>query len=88
MSSPPVPSIAISARPTSTNAMPSAALNGRSDWPFQTVVHGDRVEIMTADVNATVATLLSAGVSLAALKVRPRTLEDLFIELTGRDIRQ
>jgi ABC-2 type transport system ATP-binding protein len=67
--------------------LPAAVLNGRSDWPFAAQHRGDRVEIMTADVNATVATLLKEGVSLAELKVRPRTLEDLFIELTGKELR-
>ena len=67
--------------------LPKAALNGRSDWPFAFVENGERVEITTADVNATIAALLGAGVSLAELKVRPRTLEDLFIELTGKELR-
>jgi ABC-2 type transport system ATP-binding protein len=67
--------------------LPQAALNGRTDWPFTVIGAGDRVEIMTADVNATLATLLGAGVSLAELKVRPRTLEDLFLELTGKELR-
>ncbi len=48
---------------------------------------GESAEIQTPDVNAAVATLLAAGVSLAQLRIRPRTLEDLFIELTGRDLR-
>jgi ABC-2 type transport system ATP-binding protein len=67
--------------------LPEAALGGRADWPFALVRNGERVEIMTADVNATVGALLSAGVSLAELKVRPRTLEDLFLELTGKELR-
>ena len=67
--------------------LPGAALNGRSDWPFALVQRGELVEIMTADVNATVSTLLSAGVSLAELKVRPRSLEDLFLQLTGKELR-
>ena len=49
---------------------------------------GDTVEIRTPDVNAAMATLLAAGVSLARLRIRPRTLEDLFIELTGRGMRE
>ena len=49
---------------------------------------GDTLEIQTPDVNAAVATLLAAGVSLAGLRIRPRTLEDLFIELTGRGLRE
>ena len=67
--------------------LPQAALNGRTDWPFPLVRRGEQVEIMTADVNGTVSALLSAGVSLAELKVRPRTLEDLFLELTGKELR-
>ena len=67
--------------------LPQAALNGRRDWPFALLERGEQVEIMTADVNATVAALLQAGVSLAELKVRPRTLEDLFLELTGKELR-
>jgi ABC-2 type transport system ATP-binding protein len=67
--------------------LPQAALNGRQDWPFPVTQHGDRVEIKTADVNAAVGALLGAGVSLAELKVRPRTLEDLFLELTGKELR-
>jgi len=45
------------------------------------------VEIVTSDVNATLAELLSANVSLSGLQVRARTLEDLFIELTGKELR-
>ncbi len=48
---------------------------------------GESAEIQTPDVNAAVASLLAAGVSLAQLRIRPRTLEDLFIELTGRALR-
>jgi len=67
--------------------LPQAALNGRQDWPFPVVQRGELVEIMTSDVNAAVGALLGAGVSLAELKVRPRTLEDLFLELTGKELR-
>jgi ABC-2 type transport system ATP-binding protein len=67
--------------------LPAAALNGRGEWPFMVVQRGELAEIMTADVNAAVAALLNAGVSLAELKVRPRTLEDLFLELTGKELR-
>jgi len=45
------------------------------------------VQIITTDVNATLADLLSKGVSLSGLQVRARTLEDLFIELTGKELR-
>jgi ABC-2 type transport system ATP-binding protein len=48
---------------------------------------GQTVEIHTPDVNDAIARLLAAGASLALLRIRPRTLEDLFLELTGRELR-
>jgi ABC-2 type transport system ATP-binding protein len=48
---------------------------------------GELAEIHTADVNAAIAELLAAGASLARLRIRPRTLEDLFLDLTGRELR-
>ena len=60
---------------------------GTRELPFALQKRGDNVEIMSADVNATIAALLAAEVSLAQLKVRPRSLEDLFLELTGKELR-
>ena len=45
------------------------------------------VQIITSDVNVTLAELLGLNVSLSGLQVRARTLEDLFIELTGKELR-
>lgn len=45
------------------------------------------VEIITQDVSATLAQLMQHGASLAGLQVRPRTLEDLFLQLTGKELR-
>ena len=47
----------------------------------------DSLEIETGDVNAAVAALLEAGVPLDGLRIRTRTLEDLFLELTGKALR-
>ncbi|HPE59772.1 MAG TPA: ABC transporter ATP-binding protein [Thiolinea sp.] len=44
-------------------------------------------EIVTRDVNAALDELLQRGVSLRGLQVRSRTLEDLFLELTGKALR-
>ncbi|MCB1621480.1 MAG: ABC transporter ATP-binding protein [Thiothrix sp.] len=44
-------------------------------------------EIVTRDVNAALDELLQLGVSLRGLQVRSRTLEDLFLELTGKALR-
>jgi len=51
------------------------------------MVHRDMVEILTDDVGATVQELLAQHIPLARLLIRPRTLEDLFLELTGRELR-
>jgi ABC-2 type transport system ATP-binding protein len=48
---------------------------------------GEYVEISTADVDATLQKLMSKRISLARLQVRARTLEDLFLELTGKELR-
>ena len=49
--------------------------------------HEDKIEILASDVNATIQQLLGHGISLANLRIRSRTLEDLFLELTGRELR-
>jgi len=66
----------------------------RADFPAPDretglAVHYDdeRVEIIAGDVNETVARLLEMGVTLEGLRIRSRTLEDLFLELTGKDLR-
>lgn len=45
------------------------------------------VEIFSGDVTATVKALIRANVPLTDMRVRRRTLEDLFIELTGKELR-
>ncbi len=66
--------------------LPSSEVAGRTvDLPL--VHKEDRVEILSSDVNAAVRKLLDAGLSLAHLKIRPRTLEDLFLQLTGTELR-
>jgi ABC-2 type transport system ATP-binding protein len=46
-----------------------------------------RVELTTNDLEGTLRTLLQSGVPLAHLRIRPPNLEDLFLELTGTDLR-
>jgi ABC-2 type transport system ATP-binding protein len=59
----------------------------RTRLPFQ--IHDARgnVEISTANVEATLVQLMELRVPLGNLRIRPRNLEDLFLELTGRDLR-
>jgi len=47
----------------------------------------EKIEIYTTDVNASIQLLLEHSVTLAELRIRSRTLEDLFIELTGQELR-
>jgi ABC-2 type transport system ATP-binding protein len=52
------------------------------------VIELEGKEIMTNDVEKTLDGLRAEGRSLAHLRVRPRTLEDLFLALTGRELRE
>ena len=47
----------------------------------------DRVEIATQDLETTLRVLIDAHVSLKNLRIRPPNLEDLFLELTGKELR-
>ncbi|MGB0867364.1 MAG: ABC transporter ATP-binding protein, partial [Granulosicoccaceae bacterium] len=65
-----------------------------SDWPadlalerFAAHVLGEQIQLMSADVNQSIAALLEADVPLQHLQIRQRNLEDLFIELTGQELR-
>ncbi len=48
---------------------------------------GEFIEISTADVNEVLRRLMQQQVPLAKLQIRERTLEDLFLELTGKELR-
>jgi len=55
--------------------------------PLRIIDAGERVEITTDDLEGTLRTLLEARVPLANLRIRPANLEDLFLELTGAELR-
>lgn len=59
----------------------------RGHLGLELIESGDSVEIFTADVDSAIQTLVRSGVSLRHLQIRARTLEDLFLELTGKDLR-
>jgi len=54
---------------------------------LQLIETSDRVEITTHDLEGTLRSLLAARVPLHNLRVRPPNLEDLFLELTGKELR-
>jgi len=56
-------------------------------FPLPVLVASDRIEISTGDVEGALQALLRQGVPLKRLRIRPRNLEDLFLELTGRELR-
>ncbi len=54
---------------------------------FAATYRNDSAHIVTGDVNATIRRLLDRGVPLDRLRIRARNLEDLFLELTGQELR-
>lgn len=66
----------------------------RSDFPEHITVMPwtmleaeSNVEIVTGDADATIRWLVQQNVSMAGMTLRARGLEDLFLELTGRELR-
>jgi ABC-2 type transport system ATP-binding protein len=55
--------------------------------PLRILEASDRVEITTHELETTLRMLLEAQVPLGNLRIRPANLEDLFLELTGTELR-
>jgi len=54
---------------------------------FQAIYRNDNAHILTGDVNKTIEQLLRFEIPLDRLRIRARDLEDLFLELTGKELR-
>ncbi len=54
---------------------------------FEATYRQGNAHILTADVNRTVEQLLEYKIPLHRLRIRARNLEDLFLELTGKELR-
>jgi ABC-2 type transport system ATP-binding protein len=67
--------------------LPADAFRPGDGFPWPWYEADGSIEIQTSDVNATLERLLRDGVGLDHLQVKSRTLEDLFLELTGRQLR-
>ena len=68
--------------------LPEQDFPGSGDDIAATVLkHEGKVEILTDDVEDTIRRLIELHVPLQRLNIRPRTLEDLFLELTGKELR-
>jgi ABC-2 type transport system ATP-binding protein len=57
------------------------------ELPLRLLEAGDRIEITTNDLDSTLRQLMDAEVSLTNLRIRPPNLEDLFLDLTGKELR-
>ncbi len=55
---------------------------------FQYVKTAETIEIQSEDPHQTLSALIDAGVSLTQMQLRAWSLEDLFIKLTGKQLRQ
>ncbi|MGD9599041.1 MAG: ABC transporter ATP-binding protein [Steroidobacteraceae bacterium] len=55
--------------------------------PLRVIDGADRIEITTDDLDGTLKALMQAQVPLRNLRIRPPNLEDLFLELTGKELR-
>ncbi|PID39305.1 MAG: ABC transporter ATP-binding protein [Proteobacteria bacterium] len=49
---------------------------------------GDPIQIRTEDVNAVIGQLLARGLNMEGVNIRTPTLEDVFLKLTGRSLRE
>lgn len=54
---------------------------------FGATYRNESAHIVTGDVNKTIEKLLSLNIPLEHLRIRARDLEDLFLELTGKELR-
>ena len=57
------------------------------ELPLQVIDTPERVEITTDDLDRTLRLLIDSHVPLANLRIRPANLEDLFLKLTGKELR-
>jgi ABC-2 type transport system ATP-binding protein len=55
--------------------------------PLKIIDSSDRVEIATQDLEGTLRTLIELHAPLKHLRIRPPNLEDLFLKLTGTELR-
>lgn len=58
-----------------------------SGFPYPVLQANGALEISTPDIEGAMRALRDAGVPLGELRIRERTLEDLFLELTGKELR-
>ncbi len=70
-------------------SLPGTALDGKLEsLPFQARHQQDRIELLTDDVNGCIQTLIHEQIDLGDLNVNVQNLESVFLNLTGRQLRE
>ncbi|RJQ87961.1 MAG: ABC transporter ATP-binding protein [Desulfobacteraceae bacterium] len=68
--------------------LPADAAGSVSEWPMaEAAAVNNRIIIQVKDMNATIQKLLAAGIDLSRMDVQSPTLETVFLNLTGRQLR-
>ena len=67
--------------------LPEADIKDVTRLPYPIHKRKGIIEITTSDVNQTIDELMVQNISLAHLQIRSRNLDDLFLELTGKELR-
>jgi ABC-2 type transport system ATP-binding protein len=67
--------------------LPETDITDSTSLPYSLHKRKGMIEITTSDVNQTIEELMSRNISLAHLQIRSRNLDDLFLELTGKELR-
>ena len=67
--------------------LPRGAFAPPADFPWKVHETAEKVGIHTANVNETLRHLVERQVPLEGLRVKSPTLDDLFLELTGKELR-
>jgi len=70
-------------------SLPGTVLEGKLEsLPFQARHQQDRIELLTDDVNSCIQTLIHKEIDLGDLNVNVQNLESVFLNLTGRQLRE
>jgi len=67
--------------------LPSSCFSEQQAKEFNVKSSGATVELLTQDVEASIQQLLAANINLKELRIREATLDDLFLKLTGKELR-
>ena len=67
--------------------LPLDSVSDVSAIPWQVYTYDNHIEIQTNQMNETLKYLVTIGVNLDALQIKIPTLDDLFLELTGDQLR-